>query len=133
MGLVPSSWTVLAHSLKRKSGRSHLFLLGLILVILAGIFVLLILVILIIEVTEVVLIELLKGEGLASEPVDGPGNQLLLDVLTELVVELQAVLNIRGSIIIIVRRRLRGREEVEEGLGRDRLLDDAGLLGGCVC
>lgn len=85
-----------------KSEHSYLLLLRLILVILAGIIVLLILVVLVIEVAEIVLIDLLESEGLTREPINGPGDQLLLDILPELVVELQAILNIRGSVVIIV-------------------------------
>lgn len=102
LGLGPVILSSISTVSKAESERSYLFLLRLILIIFAGIIILLILVVLLIKVGEVVLINLLKGEGLASEPVDGPGNQLLLNIFTELVVKLQAILNIRGSIVIIV-------------------------------
>jgi hypothetical protein len=53
-------------------------------------------------------------QSLASEPVDGTGDELLLDVLAELVVELETLLDVRGSIVLLI---LWGRgwvEEVEE-------------------
>lgn len=120
--------------MRKESGRSHLFLLGLVVIILVlTSIIIIVLVVLVIELGKVILIEFLKGEGLAGEPVDRTGNQLLLDVLAKLVVQLQAFLNIGGGIIVLISRRLGRREEVEEGLSRDRLLDDAGLLGGCAC
>ena len=78
---------------------------------------------------EVVFVNLLVGQGLAGEPVNGAGNQLLLDVLAQLVVQLQAVLDVVGGLVVVLCRGLRRREEVEERLSRDGLLDDAGLLG----
>jgi hypothetical protein len=96
--------------------------------VLAG--VVIIVLVVFVKVLQVVLIELLERKGLAREPVDRPGNELLLDVLAELVVELQALLNIRGGIVILIVRGLGRREEVEEGLGGNSLLDNAGLLGG---
>lgn len=114
--------------------KSHIVLIALILVILVLAGILIILIILIVElgVLEVLLIEFLKGEGLASEPVDGAGDKLLLDILTELVVELKTLLDIGGGGLIVISRSLRRGEEVEERLGRNGLLDNAGLLGGCA-
>lgn len=114
--------------------KPYIVLIALILIILVLAGILIILVIFIVElgVLEVLLIELLEGEGLASEPVDSTGNELLLDILTKLVVELKTLLDIGGGGLIIIGRSLRRGEEVEERLGRDGLLDNAGLLGGCA-
>lgn len=93
--------------------------------------VILVLIVLIIELALLeVIIHLLKLKSLSSEPVDGTWNELLLDVLAELVVELQALLDVGGGIVIILLSWDRWwGEEVEERLGWDGLLDDAGLLG----
>lgn len=90
----------------------------------------LVLIVLIFELALVEVLEVLVLEGLASEPVDGAGDELLLDVLTELVVELEALLDV-GSSIVIVLGRAWGVEEVKERLCGNGLLNDAGLL--CVC
>ncbi|KAK8432792.1 hypothetical protein IWX49DRAFT_105021 [Phyllosticta citricarpa] len=87
------------------------------------------LVVLILEFALVVVIHLLKLESLAGEPVNGARNELLLNVLAELVVELEALLNVRRDLVIVFARSLGWRKEVEERLGGNRLLDDAGLLG----
>lgn len=79
---------------------------------------------------KVILIQLLKCESLSSKPVDSTRNQLLLDVLTELVIKLQTLLDVGSCVIVVLGRCLRGREEVEEGLGWDSLLHNASLL--CV-
>lgn len=91
-----------------------------------------ILVVILVEVllVKVILVQLLKCESLSSKPVDSTRNQLLLDVLAELVVELQALLDVGSSVVVILGRCLGGREEVEEGLGGDGLLHNASLL--CV-
>ncbi len=112
---------------------SYLILLRLILIIVVLADIIVVLVILVVELAKVIVIKLLEGEGFTSEPVDSPRDQLLLDIFAQLVVELQAVLDIGSRVVVLVARRLGRGEEVEEGLGRDRLLDDAGLLGGCVC
>jgi len=53
-------------------------------------------------------------QSLTSEPVDGTGNQLLLDVLTELVVELELGLNVVLNLLVVLGRGAGGVEEVEE-------------------
>lgn len=125
------------HKLELKIvGKSYIILIALVLIILILAGILIILVVLIVElgVLEVLLIELLEGKGLTSEPVDGTGDELLLDILTELVIELKTLLDIGGGGLVVISRGLRGGEEVEERLGRNGLLDNAGLLGGCaVC
>ena len=68
-------------------------------------------------------------QGLAGEPVNGAGDELLLDVLTKLVVELETLLDVGGGVVVLVLRGLGWVEEVEERLCRNRLLDDTGLLG----
>lgn len=94
--------------------------------------VILILVVLILKLIRVdVLTQLLELQSLTGEPVDGTGNQLLLDILTQLVVQLQALLNVASNGLVIIDRWLRGGEEVEEGLGGHADLDNAGLLGVC--
>lgn len=89
----------------------------------------LVLVILVLELTLHVVTELLELKGFTGEPVDGTGNELLLDVFTELVVELKALLDIAGDGIVVIGGGLWGREEVEEGFGGHADLDNAGLLG----
>jgi hypothetical protein len=44
----------------------------------------------------------LKLESLTSEPVDGAGNELLLDVLTELVVELELLLDVLINLLVVI-------------------------------
>ena len=62
-----------------------------------------------------IIIQLLELKSLASKPINSTGNELLLNVLTQLVVEFKTFLNISGSIIIVfIGRSLGGREEVEE-------------------
>lgn len=102
----------------------------LITVIIADILILIIL----IEVTlKVLLAEALELAGLSGEPIDSTGNKLLLDILTELVVKLEALLNISSLFIILIKvgGRLGRAEEVEERLGRNSALDNASLLGVC--
>lgn len=94
------------------------------------IIVVLIIVVIKVGTLKVVIRELLKGKSLTGEPVDGAGNELLLDVLTELVIQLETLLDIGLSILlIVVAGSLRRGEEVEERLGGNSLLDNAGLLG----
>lgn len=91
--------------------------------------------ILIVLVLKLVLIKVIKAllelQGLASEPVNGTGNQLLLDVLAQLVVKLELGLNVLINLIVLVRWWGSRVEEVKERRSRDGLLDDAGLLGVC--
>jgi hypothetical protein len=106
-------------------------LLVLIIVVLTQVVLVIILVFEILGI-EIILINSLVDESFTGEPVDGTGNELLLDVLTELVVELQELLDLRSDVIIllvVLRRGLGWREESEEGLSRNRLLNDTGLLG----
>jgi hypothetical protein len=80
---------------------------------------------------QVILVDLLIGQGLAREPVNGTRDKLLLDVFAQLVVELETVLDVERGLLVVLCRGLRRREEVEERLGRDGLFDDTGLLGVC--
>jgi hypothetical protein len=102
------------------------------LVILVRISLLFILIVLIFFIVEIsvfsVFLELFKLKSLPSEPVNGARNQFLLDVFPQLVIKLQALLNVRPSIFVVCGRSWRS-EEVEEGFGGDGLLDNAGLLG----
>ena len=110
--------------------RAYIILVRLLLIfIILVIILIIVLVVLIIKVLEVILIELLESEGLAGEPVDGAGNELLLDVFPELVVELETLLDVGSSIVVVLNRGLGWGEEVEERLCGDGLLDDTGLLG----
>lgn len=106
----------------------RLFFLLVIITILAEVIIFLIIVtFLILEI-----IELLESESLASEPVDSTRNKLLLDIFTKLVVKLQALLDVRSTIVVLLLfLRLRGlgwREEVEERFCGDSLLDNASLF-----
>ena len=74
---------------------------------------------------------LLKGKRLTSKPVDGMGNELLLDILAKLVVKLEALLDVGSSIVVALGRVLRRGEEVEERLSGNSLLNNTGLLGSC--
>lgn len=115
--------------ISNKSKQSYIVLVGLLVLVtvLAEIIVVLVKVLLVL--VEVVLLHLLKSKGLARKPVDGTRDELLLDVLTKLVVKLEALFDVTGSIVVVLRRRLGRGEEVEEGLGGDGLLDNASLLG----
>lgn len=112
---------------------------GVILIVLIVTQIILILVFLVIKLVtlEVTLVELFKAKSLAGEPVDSTRNELLLDVLTKLVVKLKALLNLRANLgllvifLIIITGGLRWREEVEERLCGNCLLDNAGLLRVC--
>jgi len=78
-------------------------------------------------------VQFLELKSLSSEPIDRTGDELLLDILSQLIVQFEAFLNIRCSIIVVlVCGSLWWREEVEEGLRGDGLLNDTGLLGICV-
>lgn len=116
--------------LGRSERRAYIILVRLLLILIILVIILIIvLVIILIKVLEVILVELLESEGLAGEPIDGAGNELLLDILAELVVELETLLDVGSSIIIVLNRGLGRGEEVEEGLCGNGLLDDTGLLG----
>jgi hypothetical protein len=78
-----------------------------------------------------ILIEFLKLKSLTSKPVNSAGNELLLDVLAQLIVEFKTLLDIARSIIVVIVRWCLGRrKEVEEGLSWYCLLNNPGLL--CV-
>jgi len=90
-----------------------------------------VLILIIIISTIKIIIHLLKLESLASVPVDGTGNKLLLDIFTDLVIKLETLFDIRGSIInlILITSRWRWRsKEVEEALSRDCSLNNPSLL-----
>ena len=111
---------------------THVILVRILILVVVLAQVILVLIVLVEILVQLILVNLLIGECLAREPVNGTGDELLLDVLAQLVVQLQAVLDVGRGIIILLCRGLRGREEVEKGVGRDSLLDDAGLLGVCA-
>ena len=62
--------------------------------------------VLIVLILELVLVEVvhavLELQSLAGEPVDGAGNELLLDVLTELVVKLELLLDVLVNLLVVV-------------------------------
>lgn len=76
---------------------------------------------------------LLISERLAGEEVDRAGDDALLEVLANLVVELELLVNVVVDVLIVVLRRRRGREEREERVGGNDLLDDPRLVGVCEC
>lgn len=108
----------------------YIILVGLLILVTVLAEVVLVVIILKVFLVKVLLVHLLEGQSLSGEPVDGAGDQLLLDVLTELVVELEALLNVGGSIIVLLAWCVGWGEEVEEGLGGNGLLDDTRLF--CV-
>lgn len=62
-----------------------------------------------------ILVQFLKLKGFTGEPVDSTWDELLLDIFTQLVVELKTLLDIGGGIVIVIIRWCLGwREEVEE-------------------
>ena len=81
---------------------SYLIVIFLLLVIVVTVLI----VIEVILVLEIVLVEVvhavLELKSLASEPVDGAGNELLLDVLTELVVKLELLLNVLIDLLVVI-------------------------------
>lgn len=74
----------------------------LVIVLLAQVILILVVVIVKVGTLEVIIRELLEGESLTGEPVDSTGNKLLLDVLTELIVELKTLLDVGLGILVIV-------------------------------
>jgi hypothetical protein len=133
LGFEPSSYI---ETLAPASGRgcsstiAYIVFLRLLLIVVFAEVIIILVILLVKLALKILLVELLIGKSLTSEPVDSTGDELLLDILTELVVKLKTLLNIRSSVVIILLGgRLGGREEVEERLSRDGLLDDAGLLG----
>jgi hypothetical protein len=84
---------------------------------------------------KLVVVKLLESKSFTREPINRTGNKFLLDILSKLVIQLQAVLDIRCNVrifvLVIFLRRCGRIEEKEEGLGRYRLFDDAGLFRSC--
>jgi len=61
---------------------------------------------------------LLELERLSSEPIDSTGNELLLDVLAELVVELELGLDVLIEVLVLLLRGLAGlKKSKNEGVG----------------
>ena len=81
---------------------SYLVVLFLLIVVLVAVLIK----VLIVLILELVLVEVvhavLELQSLACEPVDGAGNELLLDVLTELVVELELLLDVLVNLLVVV-------------------------------
>lgn len=116
LGFEPSSCDRV--SLANGMGISEVFpyvvLVGLLVLVTIFTEIIVILVKVLLILIKIVLIHLLKGKGLSRKPVDGTRNEFLLDVLTQLVVELEALFNVTGSVVVVLRRRLGRGEEVEE-------------------
>jgi hypothetical protein len=101
-----------------------------------GAVVLLLVVVLVVKVVivlKVILKVLLIAEGLAGEVVDSTRDDLLLEVLAELVVHLEAAVELLELLLVdvlllelLARWGLGGLEEVEERVGGDDFTDDAG-------
>ena len=90
--------------------------------------------VLIILILELILIQVVKAllelQRLTGEPVDGTRDELLLDVLTQLVVQLKLSLDVVVDLLVVVIAWWLGWvEEVEEGWSGNGLLDYARLLG----
>lgn len=62
----------------------------------------LVLVVLVFKLALVKVFNVLVLKSLAGEPVNGAGNELLFDVLTKLVVELETLLNVGGGVVIVL-------------------------------
>ena len=113
-----------------KSAFTTHILLGILVIVTVVAHVVLIIILVVVVALIELIIHLLVLKSLTGEPVDGAWDQLLLDVLTELIVELQTLLNVGlGVLVIILSWDCWWGEEVEEGLGWDGLLDNASLLG----
>jgi hypothetical protein len=104
LGLEPSSCGNLSANwfIGAEIELSYLIVIFLLLVIVVAVLI----IIEVILILEVILVEVvhavLELESLAGEPVDGAGNELLLDVLTELVVELELLLNVLVDLLIVI-------------------------------
>ena len=90
----------------------------LIVVLIFVIFIALIVLILIVFVLKVVFVEVVQAvlelQRLTGEPVDGAWDQLLLDVFSQLVVELELGFDLLVDLLLLVFWRRGGVEEVEE-------------------
>lgn len=88
--------------MKTRSGLSYLIVVFLLLVIVVTVLI----IIEVILILEVVLVEVvhavLELKRLTGEPVNGAGNELLLDVLTELVVELELLLDVLVNLLVVI-------------------------------
>lgn len=76
------------------------------------------------------IIQFLELEGLTRIPVDGTRDKLLLDVFSEMIIELQSFLElvIFFILLVITVDRLGGIEEVKETLSRDCPFYDTSLF-----
>ena len=109
--------------------RARLSTLFLIFFVRLGLFFILILVlVLIIELGVLGVLVPFVGQSLAGEPVNSTRDELFFNILTQLVIELESLFDVRGNLVIVGRCN-RWCEEVEEGLSGNGLLNDASLLG----
>jgi hypothetical protein len=95
-------------------GRSAYLVVFLVLVIIIPF--VFIIVIIVLEVVLVVVIKsVLELQCFSGKPIDGPRNELLLDVLSELVVQLELGFKLVIDVLIVLIGRWCGRvEEIEE-------------------
>lgn len=104
--------------------------------------VILIIIVLILEILIIKLILLVKlaiiPQGLAGKVVDRAGDDFFLELFTQLVIELQAAVELfelLGVKVGVLENlgcgRLGRGEEIEERVGVDGFADDAGAAGGC--
>ncbi len=98
----------------RELSGSYIVLFGLVLRITILAEVVLLIVLLIECVLNLLVIELFVGQGLAGKPVDSTRDELLLDILAQLVVDLEALLDVGSRIFVFLCGRLGRGEEVEE-------------------
>lgn len=80
---------------------TYVFVRLLLLVVVLAQVILVVLVILEVARLDVVIVNFLVGESLSSKPVNGTGDQLLLNILPELIVEFQTFLNVRNCVVVI--------------------------------
>lgn len=110
------------------------YVLIIVILIIVLIIVLLIILIIVLKIVIVLVTAILVLEGLASEPVNGAGDDTVLELLAQTVVSLKLLINvlILLDILVLVLGGNWGSEEGEEGLGGDSLLDDTGLVSALV-
>lgn len=110
-------------------GKAYIFLRLLLILITVIAKIVIVLIIVLVIVILLKIIQFLEGQSLSGEPVDSTRDQLLLDILAELVVKLQALFDVRSGGIVVFGGSFGWGEEVKEGLRRNCLLDNTGLLG----
>ena len=106
MGLEPSSWKFVSIAVFVRCSTEDLWAYLIIILLLVIIVVTVLIIIEVVLILEIILVEVvhtvLELKSLAGEPVDGAGNELLLDVLTELVVKLELLLDVLVNLLVVV-------------------------------